>query len=75
MACKVKFLIPNLVFIANFIYVPANKSQDKNDSWEELISFVNSLTLPFVILGDFNEISSCNDKLGELFLTTQDFLV
>ena len=47
--------------IAIFIHALA-KSQDKNEFWNDLITFVHTLTLSFIILVDFNEISSHNEK-------------
>lgn len=40
------------------------KKEQKLDLWSELILYVNSITFPFVVIGDFNEISSHLDNLG-----------
>lgn len=62
-ASNITLLNENISFIIIFIYAPP-KSQHKADFWDEIFEYVNSLTSPFVILGDFNEISCEQDKLG-----------
>lgn len=37
---------------------------EKYELWRELACYVNSLSRPFLILGDFNELSSIQDKQG-----------
>lgn len=63
LACEISLLNLNIQYIAVFIYAPARKEW-KSEFWNELILYVNSLSLPFIILGDFNEISQISDKLG-----------
>lgn len=63
LACNIHYHLSNIMFIATFLYAPA-ENHEKNDFWTALICYVNSLSLPYIILGDFNEISSKNDKLG-----------
>lgn len=45
------------------IYGPAN-SAFKNEFWCDLITYCNSLSIPFVVMGDYNEIGKPCDKLG-----------
>ena len=40
-----------------------NKVQ-KSDFWNELILYINSLQSPYLVIGDFNEITNSSDKLG-----------
>ena len=63
LACEISLLNLNIQYIAIFIYAPARKEW-KLEFWKELIDYVNSLSLPFIILGDFNEISDVSDKMG-----------
>lgn len=60
LACNNSFLIPNLLLTVVFIYAPA-RSKYKNEFCNEIINYVSSIFLPFIILGDFNEISSSSD--------------
>lgn len=59
MSCLVPIASSNISYVAIFIYAPAKK-----EFWSELIAYALSLQLPYVILGDFNEISNENDKKG-----------
>lgn len=43
--------------------MPPNYSQ-KLEFWNDLIVYVQNLHNPYVILGDFNELISINDKIG-----------
>lgn len=36
----------------------------KQAFWEEIFEYVASITIPFILIGDFNAISSSSDKLG-----------
>lgn len=46
-----------------FIYAPA-AMDGKEAFWAEIISYINLITLPYIVLGDFNELSFDSDKLG-----------
>lgn len=63
MACNISMLAMNSSFVAIFIYAPPNHAL-KQEFWEELNAYLSSLNSPFMLLGDFNELSSSNDKLG-----------
>lgn len=56
-------LASNFSFVAIFIYCPCKK-RAKARILSELILYVDSINLPFVIICDFNEIASDMDKLG-----------
>lgn len=68
MVCNVQLLYMNCVFKLIFIYALPNHSQ-KLVFWEELINYVQFLNCPYIILGDFNELSSHNDKVGGVEFT------
>ncbi|XP_057248246.1 uncharacterized protein LOC130590222 [Beta vulgaris subsp. vulgaris] len=63
MVCNYHSLSHDFIFAIIFIYAPARQDQ-KSEFWEELVLYINSLTTPFVVLGDFNEIGCAQDKLG-----------
>lgn len=65
MDCSVTLLNENLNFVIIFGYAPPQNGH-KAEFWEEVIHFANSLSIPFVILGDFNDIGCEQDKLGFL---------
>lgn len=50
-------------FAAIFIYAPAKQDQN-HEFWQEFILYVNSISFPYIIIGDFNEIGSSQDKMG-----------
>ncbi|XP_074290608.1 uncharacterized protein LOC141617322 [Silene latifolia] len=62
-ACEICDLQNNLVFCLIFVYAPAQPSE-KADFWSELENFVLNLELPFLLLGDLNEIKSPSEKEG-----------
>lgn len=62
-ACNLALLNLSFSLIVIFIYAPAKKVQ-KFDFWAELILYINSLQSPFLVIGDFNEITNSCDKLG-----------
>ena len=51
------------MFIILFIYAPAHE-KDKDEFWDSLFSYARGLVEPFIIMGDFNELSSVADKMG-----------
>ena len=61
MACSISLLNENLSFVIIFVYAPSHNAH-KFEFWEEVIVYVNLLTLPFIILGDFNDIGCEQDK-------------
>ena len=63
LVCSINFGKINVPFLIVFIYAPTQQNQ-KAQFWEDLISYLNLQTLPFVVLGDFNELSNINDKQG-----------
>lgn len=68
----------NQEFIVVFIYGPAQRAQ-KAHFWEELENFCKTLDKPFIVMSDFNEIASLEDKMGgtrptnDWFQTIADF--
>lgn len=46
-----------------FVYAPVNAS-DKCEFWDKVSQFVNSMSGPFIIMGDFNELSYKKVRLG-----------
>lgn len=50
-------------FAAIFIYAPAKQDQN-HEFWQEFILYVNSISFLYIIIGDFNEIGSSQDKMG-----------
>lgn len=62
-ACRIVYLSSATSFVAVFVYAPAQLA-DKFDFWYEVVEYVNSLGEPFLISGDFNELSSMLDKQG-----------
>lgn len=63
MACSINFLRINFPFIDVCIYAPA-KTSHKQEFWDELCTYINLLNSPFIIVGDFNELSNDQDKRG-----------
>ena len=57
--CSVQLLSLNFSYVLIFIYAPARK-EFKAEFWLQLINYINSLTLPFIIL--YSEISCIDDK-------------
>lgn len=62
-ACNIHYLVPDLLFTSIFVYAHA-RAPYMNDFWLEIINHVNILSLPFIILGDFNELSYSSNRLG-----------
>lgn len=50
-------------FLVYGAYFPAQNS-DKDPFWESMALFYDNITIPWILLGDFNELLSPNDKLG-----------
>ena len=71
-SCLIKLSSLNVNFIIIFVYAPAQR-EFKHEFWSELIDYTLSLSLPFVIMGDFNEISNSNDKLGDSVISSARF--
>lgn len=55
-----------------FVYAPAKK-EFKKEFWLELINYTLTLSLPFVIIGDYNEISNTDDKKGSAPISSNRF--
>ena len=53
----------NTSFVVIFIYAPPNYG-DKEQFWIELLQFTSTLACMFVLIGDFNEMGSPQDKVG-----------
>lgn len=62
-ACSINFLRVNVPFISIFIFAPGSNNH-KEEFWNDLIQYTQGLLSPFIILGDFNEISNVQDKMG-----------
>lgn len=60
-ACNVMLMASSFCFTLVFIYAPPNYNL-KYAFWEELIDFLKNISEPFVVMGDFNELSSDLDK-------------
>lgn len=64
-ACNISIFFYESYFVAIFIILllvmPLN-----NFFWEDLITYLKSLSIPFITLGDFDELSSHLHKLGGL---------
>ncbi|GAA0164289.1 hypothetical protein LIER_39755 [Lithospermum erythrorhizon] len=65
--CKVT----QVSFVATFVY-PVYCILERRKLWDHLTTVGTSLTLPWIILGDFNCYSSCNDKIGGVPLRPYD---
>ena len=62
--CTVNILSMNCSFKLIFIYAPPNHNL-KISFQEELISYIQGFSCPYVVLGDFNELSrSKQDMIG-----------
>ncbi|XP_074277363.1 uncharacterized protein LOC141601001 [Silene latifolia] len=61
--CEVYDLTKNVSFCLIFVYAPPQPA-DKLDFWNELEIFVLNIDLPFLLLGDLNEIKSPSEKEG-----------
>ncbi|KAL2934207.1 Acetylglutamate kinase [Bienertia sinuspersici] len=61
----------NKTFSIVFIYAPPNEEKKEN-FWQKLIYLVNNLITPYVIMGDFNEISTPYDKRGGSLINDYD---
>lgn len=53
----------NTTFLIFGVYCPA-KEEDKPLFWDDLSSFYANNTLPWLLIGEFNELLSTTDKLG-----------
>ncbi|XP_074318874.1 uncharacterized protein LOC141655707 [Silene latifolia] len=62
-ACEVCDLTNNVKFYLIFVYAPAQLAE-KSDFWNEFQNFVLNLDLPFLVLGDLNEIKNPSEKEG-----------
>ena len=62
-AVQIELLNLQFIFMAIFVCAPAQASH-KAAFWEEIILYVNNLSCPFIIVGDFNELSCIEDKQG-----------
>ena len=72
-SAEISLLNSQFKFVAIFIYAPA-RNDFKSEFWEEIIHYANSISSPFIILGDFNEIGSSQDKEGGLSLIIPDYI-
>ncbi|XP_062166910.1 uncharacterized protein LOC133873195 [Alnus glutinosa] len=54
---------PSVKCLFSFVYGPPYKKTDL-DFWMALADFGNTYSIPWICLGDFNTISSSDDKLG-----------
>lgn len=61
--CKLSLLNFENSLVILFIYASANPIE-KFKFWDDVSKYVNSISDPFIIMGDFNELSSKEDKMG-----------
>lgn len=57
------------IWILTVVYIRPN-NEDKQEFWDEMLSFSNSNLLPWVMIGDFNDYAFQEEKLGGVFLTS-----
>ncbi|XP_026434077.1 uncharacterized protein LOC113331590 [Papaver somniferum] len=53
----------NLKFVVTFVYGD-NDSNIRTSLWNNLCDFASNLDIPWVVLGDFNEILISNERIG-----------
>lgn len=55
--CSIQLLNIVYTFVLIFIYAPVQSSH-KDEFWEEIINYINSLSMHFIMSGDSNELNS-----------------
>lgn len=73
---EIKCLLSEKVFIATFVY-GFNILVKRRPLWNELKNFGIGLSMPWLVLGDFNNVLSPNEKKGGLMVKnyeTKDFV-
>lgn len=53
-------------FVISSIYV-STKFNVRKQFWDDLESFPCNLNLPWLVLGDFNEVMNQNEKMGDTY--------
>ncbi len=51
------------VFYIIFVYAPPNY-REKSEFWNKIQNFIQALNLPYIIIGDLNEIQCAEEKQG-----------
>ncbi|KAF5194778.1 hypothetical protein FRX31_015633 [Thalictrum thalictroides] len=61
--CQVRHLPTNFVFYSTFVYASNNRTE-RGLLWDNLVHLSSSITTPWCVMGDFNNVMFSNERIG-----------
>ncbi|XP_075080662.1 uncharacterized protein LOC142166136 [Nicotiana tabacum] len=74
-SCQATFVPLQLIFLITFVYA-YNLKEDRKELWKYLCSISQGNNIPWIVLGDFNDVLHTGDRIGDnpiLYVEVVDF--